>query len=389
MVMQQPADPQQPPPADAPPADPPTFELDQLSEQVESWLATYGLDAPGARLILAGGAFVAILVVLYGIRGIILWRMAKWSEKTTTVWDGAAVAALRHAGFWFAVAVAAFCGSFFLVLPEPSERYRQIINTAMLLILLLQVAVSGTAFIGEAATRYGERRRHSDPAATMTINALAMLGKLLLFAVLLLLALDNLAVDVTALVAGLGVGGIAVALAVQNVLGDLLASLSIVFDKPFVPGDFIVIGDHMGTVEKIGLKTTRLSSLTGEQLIFANNDLLQSRIRNYKRMRERRIVFPVGVTYDTPRAMLEAIPGLLRESVETQENVRFDRAHFKDFGDFALNYETVYYVLSPDFAVYMDVQQAINLAIHQRFEERSIEFAFPTQTLHLQKAEVA
>jgi small-conductance mechanosensitive channel len=188
-------------------------------------------------------------------------------------------------------------------------------------------------------------------------------------------------VDITALVAGLGIGGVAVALALQNILGDLFASLSIVMDKPFVVGDFLMVGDFLGSVEKIGLKTTRLRSLSGEQLVFSNTDLLGSRIRNFGRMFERRVVFNIGVTYDTPRDRLQLIPGIVREAVEAEKGTRFDRSHFSKYGDFSLNFENVYYVLSADFNQHMDVQQAIFYAIHRRFEEEGIAFAYPTQTL--------
>lgn len=355
----------------------------QLPEQWDLWLSQYGLSDYRGSWIFAGGIFVVTLIAVYLVRSIVAWRVSKLAERTSTVWDDAAVDALRQTRFWFVLALAAFCASLALVLPN--ERLREIIQTAMVLILLLQVGLWGNVLVGSAADRLAAQRAIQDPAAAMTVSALAMIGKLVLLVVLLLLALENMGIDVTALVAGLGVGGIAVALAVQNILGDLLASLSIVFDKPFVLGDFVIVGDQMGTVRHIGMKTTRLESLSGEQLIFSNNDLLQSRIRNFKRMKERRVVFAVGVTYDTPRAILREIPQALRESVEAQQEARFDRAHFKDFGDFSLNYEIVYYVLSPDFALYMDVQQAINLAIHERFEQMGAEFAFPTQTLYVQK----
>jgi small-conductance mechanosensitive channel len=181
------------------------------------------------------------------------------------------------------------------------------------------------------------------------------------------------------------VGGIAVALAVQNVLGDLFASFSIVLDKPFVIGDFIIVGDHLGTVEHVGLKTTRIRSLSGEQLVFSNTDLLGSRIRNFKRMYERRVVFSLGVVYQTPARLLEKIPPMLRQIVESREQVRFDRAHFRDFGPHSLNFEIVYWVLSPDYALYMDIQQEINLEIYRRFEQEGIDFAYPTQTLYLRQ----
>ncbi len=202
---------------------------------------------------------------------------------------------------------------------------------------------------------------------------------------ILLLVLDNLGVNITALVAGLGVGGIAVALAMQTILGDLFASLSIVLDKPFVVGDFLIIGDLLGSVEYVGLKTTRLRSLSGEQLVFSNSDLLGSRIRNYGRMYERRVQFNIGVTYQTPRDRLVKIPQIIREAVEQQSDTRFDRSHFKEYGDFSLVFESVYYVMGPDYNKYMDIQQAINLHIHERFEQQGIEFAYPTQTLFVQQ----
>jgi small-conductance mechanosensitive channel len=216
-----------------------------------------------------------------------------------------------------------------------------------------------------------------------TSTALTFVGKLVLWSVALLLVLENLNFDVSALVASLGVGGIAVALAAQNILGDLFASLSILFDKPFVVGDFIFVGDMMGTVEKVGLKTTRVRSLFGEQLVFSNNDLLSSRIKNYKRMEERRVVFTLGVTYQTNAEQLELIPGIIKETIENQEKVRFDRSHFKGYGDFALLFETVYWVTDPDYNLYMDIQQRINLELFRHFEEQGIEFAYPTQTIHL------
>jgi small-conductance mechanosensitive channel len=205
-----------------------------------------------------------------------------------------------------------------------------------------------------------------------------------LAAIAAVLILDNIpGVEITALVASLGIGGIAVALAVQNILSDLFASLSIVLDKPFVIGDFIIVDNCLGTVEHIGLKTTRLRSLSGEQLVFSNNDLLKSRVRNYKRMAERRVVFSVGVTYQTPLEKLERIPTLIRDTIEAQPAVRFDRAHFQGYGDFALNFEVVYYVLDPDYNRYMDIQQGINLGIYSSFAEEGIEFAYPTRTLYI------
>jgi small-conductance mechanosensitive channel len=200
------------------------------------------------------------------------------------------------------------------------------------------------------------------------------------------MALDNLGVNVTTMIAGLGVGGIAVALAVQNILGDLFASLSIVIDKPFVIGDFVIVDEYMGTVEHVGLKTTRLRSLGGEQLVFSNGDLLKTRIRNYKRMRERRAVFGFGIEYDTPIELVEKIPAMVRAIIEARAKVRFDRAHFKGFGASSLDYEVVYWMLDPDFNLYMDTQQQINLELMRLFQREGVSFAYPTQTVLVQGA---
>jgi len=173
------------------------------------------------------------------------------------------------------------------------------------------------------------------------------------------------------------------------ILGDLFASISIVLDKPFVIGDFIIVDNFLGSVEHVGLKTTRLRSVSGEQLVMSNSDLLKSRIRNYKRMYERRILFTIGVTYQTPLEKLKLIPNIIKDIIESQDEARFDRVHFKEYGNFSLNFEIVYWVQSPDYAIYMNIQQAINLEIYQRFEEQGIEFAYPTQTLFMAKEQDA
>jgi small-conductance mechanosensitive channel len=223
----------------------------------------------------------------------------------------------------------------------------------------------------------------SDPQSASAFGLLSFVGRVLVWGTVTILILDNLGVDITALVAGLGVGGIAVALAVQNVLGDLLGSLSIVLDKPFQVGDFIVVGDEVGTVARIGIKTTRVQSLSGEELVFANSDLLKSRIRNYKSLYKRRVSFTIGVTYETPQEKLELIPTIIKEAVVAQEHAEFSRSHLHEFGPSSLDYVTVFFVIIPDYQVYMDIQQGINLAIIKRFREEGIEFAYPTQTLHI------
>jgi len=326
--------------------------------------------------------FIAILVavVLWLLRRIILHRFTAFAERTATELDDLVAELSSRTRFFFLLVISLYAGSLALTLPPSAAR---VINTVAVLALLLQGGIWGTGLVTFSITRSVKRKLEEDAATATSMAALGFISKLVLWAVILLLALDNMGIDITALVAGLGIGGIAVALALQNILGDLFASLSIVLDKPFVIGDFIIVDDLLGTVERIGLKTTRVRSLFGEQLVFANSDLLNSRIHNYKRMFERRIVFSIGVTYQTPYEKLAAIPDIIREIIELQEQTRFDRAHFKEYGDFALGFEIVYYVLVPDYNLYMDIQQAINLAIYERFEKEGIDFAYPTQTLYV------
>jgi small-conductance mechanosensitive channel len=219
-----------------------------------------------------------------------------------------------------------------------------------------------------------KRRTHSaaeDRAALGSLGIISFIASVLIWSLVLLATLDNLGVNITALVAGLGIGGVAVALALQNVLGDLFASLSIALDRPFVIGDFLQVDNLLGSVENIGIKTTRLRSLDGEQIIISNSNLLSSRVR--------RVAFATSVSYETPIDLIERIPGMLREIVEAEKDTRFDRSHFQKHGVSSLDFETVYYVTTADFNRYMDIQQSINLKLHRRLLELGILFASPTQ----------
>lgn len=287
---------------------------------------------------------------------------------------------IKHTQNWFLLLFAIAVGSGYV---ELVPFLRALIINLTKIALLVQVGLWANAALVEFLRIRRERKIEDDREAVAAIDLLGFVGRVGVWSIVLLLTLENLGVDITALIAGLGVGGIAVALASQNILGDLFASLSIVLDKPFVVGDFLIIGEHLGAVERVGLKTTRVRSLSGEQLVFANSDLLNSRIRNFGRMFERRVVFSIGVVYQTSPEKLRNIPIIIRESIEAQQSVRFDRAHFQKYGDFALVFEAVYYVLSPDYNVYMDIQQAINLAIYERFAQDGIDFAYPTQTVFI------
>jgi small-conductance mechanosensitive channel len=323
---------------------------------------------------------VGTLVALRLVEQVLIVRIERLAHRTHTIIDDVVIGALRKTKLLYLLIVSIFVGSIWLSLPGD---VRSLFWKVTIVATILQAGIWLSTALQIWLENY--RKDETDGANRMTMNALSFLGRIALWAIVLLLILDNLGVDVTALVAGLGIGGIAIALAVQNVLSDLFASLSIVLDKPFIPGDFVVVGDMAGTVEHIGIKTTRIRSISGEQLIFSNTDLLDSRIRNFGRMRERRVVFSLGVTYQTSPDMLERIPDLIRAAIESQERARFDRSHFTSYGDSALNFETVYYVESSDYATHMDILQSVNLAIFRSFAAESIEFAYPTQTLFLEK----
>lgn len=255
---------------------------------------------------------------------------------------------------------------------------------AWVVVLLFQIGLWGTRLISLAAGHAFERQRLTNPSAATHLMLGALVARILLWSLTVLLMLDNLGLNISTLMASLGIGGIAVALAVQNILGDVFSSVSIALDKPFVIGDFIVVDDYMGTVEFIGMKTTRLRSLGGEQIIFSNSELLKNRIRNYKRMDERRVLFEFGIAFETPTDQVEQVADMVKGIVSAQQPaVRLDRAHFKGYGDSALMFEVVYYVLDADYNKYMDVHQEISLAILRQFREREIRFAYPTTTLHI------
>ncbi|OIP89566.1 MAG: mechanosensitive ion channel protein MscS [Syntrophaceae bacterium CG2_30_49_12] len=329
---------------------------------------------------------IVIFATLKVLQKVIIKHLAPFAEKTETFFDNLAIDLLKSTKFFFFLFLSLYAGSLTLSLPE---RASSLLRNATLIAFFLQAAIWGNHCLSFFLNRYKSQKLalEQDAASVATITAFGFIGRLFLWTIVLLLILDNLGVDITSLIAGLGIGGIALALAAQNILGDLFASLSIMLDKPFVIGDFIIVDEYMGSIEQIGLKTTHLRSLSGEQLIISNADLLKSRIRNYKRMYERRVVFSLGVIYQTPYDKLKTIPAMVREIIEAQEQTRFDRAHFKEFGNSSLNFEIVYWVKNPDYNVYMDLHQAINMEIFRRFEEEGIVFAYPTQTLYLNREE--
>jgi small-conductance mechanosensitive channel len=284
----------------------------------------------------------------------------------------------------FIVVFSLYFASLTLDLPEKTSSLVAIITK---IAFFIQVALWGSGLISFWADRQvaGSVEKQDEATAT-SVNVLEYVAKVVMWAVILILILDNLpGVEVNSLITSLGIGGVAVALAVQSILGDLFASLSILLDKPFVIGDALKIGDFVGTVERIGLSTTRIRSLDGEELIFANSDLTKSRISNYGTMTRRRTTFTLGIKGDTPYEKLATIPEMVEAIICAHENTSFERCHFRSYGDFALNFEVVYFVEDSNFKLALDIQQAINMAIYQQFEAAGIEFAFPTQTIILEQ----
>lgn len=324
---------------------------------------------------------VLALAVLLSVKAFIAAQLRRLAKAGRLAFLSYPVQLLDATRLPFMIGVSVLIGVSQLAL---SERHGRWLQYAWIVILVSQIALWATRIVSVAVERAFERNRLTDPAGATHLMLIGLVARIVVWTLAVLITLDNLGFNITTLMASLGIGGIAVALAVQNILGDIFSSVSIALDKPFVIGDFIVVDGYMGNVEYIGMKTTRIRSLGGEQIIFSNAELLKNRIRNYKRMQERRILFEFGVAYETSRENVERIPKMIEEIITaTPEQTRFDRAHFKAYGDSALQFEVVYYVLEPDYRIYMDIQQAINLAMLQKFRQHDISFAYPTRTLHV------
>lgn len=341
-----------------------------------AWLGSEILGNPLRAWLMAAAIATGAFLVLRLIQGVITRRLGVIASRTETGADDFVVELVRRTRRFLMLVVVVWLGSLTLDVPG---RLELLLRNAAVMAFLLQLALWLLIAINFWVERTRRKRLASDAASVTLIGAIGFIGKVVVWSLLLLVALDNLGVDVTTLVAGLGVGGIAVGLALQKILGDLLSSVSIVLDKPFVVGETIQVGEFTGKVESIGLRTTHVRSLTGEQLIFPNGDLVQSRIRNHARMGDRRVVLTFGVTYETPVDQVEAIPGIVRSIIDPLEQVRLDRVHLIRLGTSALEFEVVYFVLTTDYALHMDRQQHILLTLMRRLHEEGIEISAPTR----------
>jgi small-conductance mechanosensitive channel len=336
---------------------------------------------------IALATFLVTLTVLPIVKRFISARRRRWAERDPQTQHvggsahhaiGLTALLIERTSWLFLWAVAVYLGSRDLTFIPRVERF---LTIGIVLLFWMQVGLWAMAAVRYAIDLRRKNSAGLDDLLTSSIDVILFVAGLVIWAMVLLLALDNLGVEIKPLLAGLGIGGIAVALAVQTVLSDLLASLSIALDKPFGIGDFLTVGESQGTVEHIGVKSTRLRSLTGEQLIMGNTDILKSRVRNYGRMRERRAVFQFGVSYDTEPQALAAIPGEVRQIIDSTPDTRFDRCHFLTYGESTLQFETVFYALKPDFNTYADAQQKINLAIFERLRAMKVSLNPPLRNV--------
>jgi small-conductance mechanosensitive channel len=334
------------------------------------------LQAWLTAVLTAAGGFVVLVL----LKRVVVSRLAALASRTTNNIDDMFVDALGETRKWVLAAFSVY----FALLPLTLPKIEPYLHPTAKLVLLWQAALWGSAAIGFWVKHYmANRTATNDRASIAMINAVGVGVKVFLWILVAITAMKTVfAIEITPLITGLGVSGIAVALAVQNILGDLLAALAIVFDKPFDVGDTIGVDQITGTVEHIGLKTTRIRSIQGEQIIIGNSDLLKSRLRNFKRMYQRRVLFNLDVPYDTPTDVVEKLPPIVERIVSAQSPVKFDRAHVSSFGESAIRIETVYFVLDPDYKVYMNVQQAINLEILRRFSALNVKFALPSRTVY-------
>jgi len=333
---------------------------------------------PISLWLIAAALFVGAFTVLMVVRHVVINRLARLAERTQTALDDLGVDIFRRTRPFYLLVLSFTAASLLLTLPLG---VREGIRYLAVVVVALQAARWGNGIIAFWTTRLAARRTGPDGGSATTMIAVGYVARAGLWVLLLLLALDNLGINITALVTGLGIGGVAVALAVQNVLSDLFGALTIVLDKPFAVGDGIAVDTVEGTVEHIGLKSTRVRAYSGEQIVLPNANLLQSRIRNYQRLVERRAILRLRVAYGTPPEVVERVPAMLREIVSAQEQVRFDRSHFTGIGESSLDFETVYYITSSDYNLFMNTQQAVHLAILRRFRTEGVELALPTRAL--------
>jgi small-conductance mechanosensitive channel len=321
------------------------------------------------------------VIILQILKSIILNRLKAWAEKSATILDDFLIHLFEKKLLPMLYYAVFYLSAKSLTLSPTLSKFIDVIGIVLLTFFSISLIVE---FLNYLLQNY-RTKKDADANRERAVKTIFPILKVVIWGIGIVFLLDNLGFKISAVVAGLGIGGIAVALAAQTILGDLFSYFVIFFDRPFEVGDFIIIDNFFGSIEHIGIKTTKIRSLGGEQIVFSNTDLTNSRLRNYKRMTNRRVVFKLGVTYQTYLQQLQEIPVIITNIIKNVNGSAFDRAHFSSYGDFSLVFEVVYYVIGGDYTKYMNIQQEINFKIKEEFEKRGIEFAYPTQTLFLEK----
>lgn len=342
-------------------------------DQIKTLLQNVFFGNTVLNYLIAAGVFLLVLVFLKLLQWSLFRRLQAWADKTPGKADNLILKFLHEAVIPLFYVSAFYFGLKQLVLSAELARFAKAVLIIVLTFQTIRLIIAVSIYLLERT--WLKAGRQGSASASKSILTILRMG---VWSVGVIFLLDNLGFNVSAVVAGLGIGGIAVALAAQTILGDLFNYFVIFFDQPFEEGDFIIFDDYMGEIENIGIKSTRIRSLGGEQIVISNTNLTAAKIRNYKRMSQRRVLFSLGVTYETPHEKLRKIPAMLREIIESVKKTSFDRAHFKTFGAYSLDFEIVYFVLSSDYNHYMDIQQQINFLIREAFQKEGIDFAYPT-----------
>jgi small-conductance mechanosensitive channel len=352
-----------------------------MNLQIQEFLSREFFGNSVSRYLVTALVFILGIFVLRDVIHRIMQKIKQLAARTRTSIDDLLVSLLDKVALPLFYCFLAYGSLKSLVFPEPVEKALNYAGLAVSVYFFVKFLLSLVAYGLDVYLR----KSGNDAILKKSLQGILIVVKFIVWGGAVIFFLDNLGFKVSAVIAGLGIGGVAVALAAQAVLKDLFSYFCILFDRPFVVGDFIIVGDYLGNIEHIGIKTTRIRSLSGEMLIFSNSDLTDSRVRNYKLMEKRRVLFRLGVVYETSAQQIQEIPALIERVIKGVEGTIFDRAHFFSFGDYSLTFEVVYYVIGGDYNKYMDIQQEINFELMREFAERKIKFAYPTQTIFLQK----
>ncbi len=332
--------------------------------------------------LIALGLLIGFLIVFKIFKLIVLTKIGRWAKKTKTDLDDELVQMIENIPGIAYFFVSLYIALQSLIIPNLAIK---IMNALLIILAFFWATKSASDLIEFILAKHAKKKGIERKEKGNAYFAMVLIAKIILWGTGFMLVLSNLGINISALVASLGIGGIAIALAAQNILSDMFSSFSIYFDKPFEIGDYIVVGDQSGTVKKIGIKTTRVQALQGEEIVFSNKELTSTMVRNFKKLKKRRIVFEIHATYDTPNSKMEKIPTIIDKAIKSVKLCDLDRAHFREFGDSGLIFEVVYFIKSSDYKENMNARQEINFAIKEAFEKEKINMAFPTQTIHMVK----